>query len=290
MTLEAAARAADGDAAGEDDGGQVLMRISRATILGARGNSGVIFSQYLRGLARRLATTAGDEPGEAMAAALEAAADGAYGAVDEPVEGTILTVARRAAVAARAVAPASNPAAVLRAAAAEAGRAVEDTTEQLAELRAANVVDSAGLGLFHILEALAEVAEGHLGRPEGEEAPATVAVGAPDGLDAAVYGYEVQFVLEGKALDAAGLRASLHRLGESLVVAGDDLLLKVHIHTPDPEAVLLAARHFGQPEAVTIENLDAQTHALKAHPGETVPTGPSAARAEAQATDGGDRR
>jgi DAK2 domain fusion protein YloV len=261
MTLEAAARAAETVTAGQG-AGSALLTISRATILGARGNSGVIFSQYLRGLARSLGAADGGGPdGATMARALAAGADGAYGAVDNPVEGTILTVARRAAQAAAAAAPDGDVAAVLRAAAREAEAAVADTTAQLPELAAAGVVDSAGLGLFHILDAMAEVVEGsrHALRPMGV-GPADAAVVAP--LEEAGYGYEVQFVLEGEGLDAAGLRAALRRLGESLVVAGDDLLLKVHIHAPDPEAVLRAARTFGRPESVSIDNLDSQTMAL----------------------------
>lgn len=263
MTLEAAARAAEAGGTG-DSAGQALLAISRATILGARGNSGVIFSQYLRGLARSLQGSDADVPdGATMAAALAAGAQSAYGAVDNPVEGTILTVARRAAEGARTACADGDLATVLRAAAREAQFAVAETTGQLAELAAAGVVDSAGLGLYHILDAMAEVAEGRLqagGRAAAGAAVADAASQAP--VEPAGYGYEVQFVLEGRGLDAAGLRGALRQLGESLVVAGDDLLLKVHIHAPDPEAVLGAARAFGRPQGVSIENLDAQTLAL----------------------------
>lgn len=258
MTLDASVRAAEaGVGAGA---GQALLAISRATILGARGNSGVIFSQYLRGLARALHSADPSLPeGASMAAALEAAADAAYGAVDNPVEGTILSVARRAAEGARAAAADGDVARVLRAAAREAQSAVAATTAQLPELAQAGVVDSAGLGLYHILDAMAEVAEGG-DAPGGQGAGGLGADKAADAaLDEGGYGYEVQFVLEGEGLDATGLRAALRPLGESLVVAGDDLLLKVHIHAPEPEAVLQAARRFGRPESVAIENLDAQT-------------------------------
>ncbi|MCL6594861.1 MAG: DAK2 domain-containing protein [Firmicutes bacterium] len=262
LTLEASARAASA-LSGNESAGQALMAISRATILGARGNSGVIFSQYLRGLARALSGAPQPPDGASLATALAAAAEAAYGAVDNPVEGTILTVARRAAEGARAAAADGNVAAVLRAAAREAGEAVADTTRLLPQLAQAGVVDSAGLGLFHVLDAMAEVAEGRVAPVSSEQrASAAVRAAEEQAAEGVVYGFEVQFVLEGEGLDPQALRAALRPLGDSLVVVGDDALLKVHIHAPDAEAVLRAARAFGRPEGVSIANLDAEILAL----------------------------
>jgi DAK2 domain fusion protein YloV len=268
LTLSAAARAAADGA--ETEAGQALLGISRAAILGAKGNSGVILAQYLRGLARNLAG-AQVADGSALAAALTAGAAAAYAAVDQPVEGTILTVARRAAEAATAAAAAGgDPATVLAAAAAEARRATAETPELLAVLKQAGVVDAAGLGLCHVLEAMAEQATSADAAPASpSEAPA--AARASGDAAPAEYGFEVQFVLEGEGLSASDLRRALRPLGGSLVVVGDDALLKVHIHAPSADAVLAAARRFGEPREVTVENLDAQMLALHDAEGDVVP-------------------
>lgn len=266
LTLEQAAKAA-GSAAPDMPVGTLLMGISRSAILGARGNSGVILAQFLRGFARHIAGKGEEPDGETVAAALEAAAQSAYGAVDVPVEGTILTVARAAGEAARRAADAGGQvAAVLRAAADRARESVGETTALLPELARAGVVDSAGLGLAHVLEAMAEVAEGQrLDELTAEEARTGEAAIEAEAHAAGEYGFEVQFVLEGSGMNLAELRAALHPLGESLVVVGDDSLAKVHIHTHAPARVLEAAQRFGTPQSVTVENLDAQVAARHGH-------------------------
>lgn len=270
LTLEQAAKAAHAAAPG-DAVGPLLMAVSRATILGARGNSGVILAQYLRGFARHVAGLGDDPDGEALARGLEAAAQSAYGAVDTPVEGTILTVARAAGFGARSAADAGGDiATVLRAAAESARLAVGETTALLPELARAGVVDSAGLGLAHMLEAMAEALEGRHTAGATTTALLSAAVAEP-GMEAlfgteAAYGFEVQFVLEGSDISLPGLRTALHPLGESLVVGGDDRLAKVHIHTRETARVLDVAQKFGIPQSVTIENLDAQVAARHGHP------------------------
>lgn len=272
LTLEQAAKAACSALPG-DAVGPLLMKVSRATILGARGNSGVILAQYLRGFARYIAGLGDDPDGGALARALEVAAESAYGAVDTPLEGTILTVARAAGLGARSAADAGGPVAtVLRAAADRARLAVGETTALLPELAQAGVVDSAGLGLAYILEAMTEVLEGWhtataadgVAASHGSAVPALAGGEAVSGADAA-YGFEVQFVLEGIGISLSDLRSALHPLGESLVVVGDDGLAKVHIHTRETGRVLDVAQKFGTPQAVTVENLDAQVAAQHGH-------------------------
>ena len=262
LTLEQAAKAAKAalTAATDLSVGTYLMGISRSAILGARGNSGVILAQFLRGFARHIAGQGEDPDGEAVASALAAGAQSAYSAVDVPVEGTILTVARAAGDAARTAAEmGGNVAKVLGAAAERARQAVVETTRLLPELARAGVVDSAGLGLAHMLEAMAEVIVGQGG---GALASKELGAGTDPHLrnvvEEAGYGFEVQFVLEGTNLVLPEIRAAFHSLGESLVVVGDENLVKVHIHSREPERVLEVARSLGVPDVVTVENLDAQ--------------------------------
>lgn len=269
LTLEQAANAATAAVPGVAVG-PVLMTVSRAAILGARGNSGVILAQYLRGFARHIAGLGDNPDGEALARALETAAQSAYGAVDTPVEGTVLTVARAAGFGARSAADAGGDVvAVLRAAADSARLAVGETTALLPQLAQAGVVDSAGLGFAHMLEAMAEALEGWHAADGGATEAANVTSGAMSegaGYEADVsYGFEVQFVLEGSGLSLSDLRAALHPLGESLVVVGDDSLAKVHIHTRETAQVLDVAQKFGTPQSVTVENLDAQVAARHGH-------------------------
>jgi DAK2 domain fusion protein YloV len=264
LTLESALRALENVDPQAVDAAAVLLASSRGAMLGARGNSGVILSQYLRGFARALAGT--DHGPEAVAQALRQAAEGAYAAVDVPVEGTILTVARRAAeAAAQARETGQDVAGVLRAAVEGAQEALAETTRLLPALREAGVVDSAGLGLMYVLEAMAEAvaAAPEEGRGHGAVGTLTLSPEAETFPPApGRYGYEVQFLLEGEALSPEAVRKALHPLGESLVVVGDESLLRVHIHTHQPQAVLREAARFGPPQGVTVDSLDDQVEAL----------------------------
>jgi hypothetical protein len=227
--------------------------LAGAALMGARGNSGMILSQLVRGAAESLAREGGLDGG-ALARALRRASDAAYAAVRHPVEGTMLTVARRTAEAAEAAAD-GDLEAVLDAAL-EGGRdGVAETPELLEVLREAGVVDSGALGLVILLEGLGA---GLLGR---EVAP-PIDVGRPRVVEAghapSRYRYCTSFLVEGAAIDLDALEASLLPVGDSLLVMGDAAQAKVHVHTDTPERAAEAAGPWGEVTALRVDDMRRQ--------------------------------
>ncbi|MFF5448407.1 DAK2 domain-containing protein [Streptomyces sp. NPDC012888] len=270
LTAESAAREVEAAcAAPPGDGTPVsLARAVRAyahgALTGARGNSGTILAQLLRGMADVLGTdaehpgTAADGPGTRLAHALTRAADSAYEAVAHPVEGTMLTVARAAARAAEAVA--GPPAAVARAAYDGARAALERTPGQLAELGRAGVVDAGGCGLVAVLGALWQALSGRA--PEAEPVPGRPAA-VPVRPDACAQehggpAFEVIYLLEAGDAAVAALRERLDALGDSLVVVGGDGLWNVHVHVDDPGAAVEAGIEAGRPYRIRITHFGDQ--------------------------------
>ncbi|MGE3138665.1 MAG: DAK2 domain-containing protein, partial [Thermoleophilia bacterium] len=180
--------------------------LARAALVGARGNSGMILSQIVRGAADAVAVHDGPADGELVARALRAAAVAAHDAVREPVEGTMLTVARRMADAAEAVLPAA-PQDVLTAALDGAREAVLATRDQLDVLGDAGVVDSGALGLAILLEGVVAAAGGQATPVAVQAAPAAPAATA--GHLPSRHRYCTTFLVEGDALDLAAIEAAL---------------------------------------------------------------------------------
>jgi hypothetical protein len=229
--------------------------LARGALLGARGNSGMILSQLVRGAAESLAAE-GDLGGAAMARALRRASEAAYAAVRHPVEGTMLTVARRTAAAAEAAAGAGGDLGAVLEAALEGGRdGVAETPDLLEVLREAGVVDSGGMGLVILLEGLGA---GLLGR---EVAP-PLDVGRPRVVAAdhvpSRYRYCTSFLVEGGAIDLDALEASLLSLGDSLLVMGDSAQAKVHVHTDTPERAAGAAEAWGEVTGLRFDDMRRQ--------------------------------
>ncbi|KYH43304.1 DAK2 domain-containing protein [Branchiibius sp. NY16-3462-2] len=223
---------------------------ARAAVLSARGNSGVILSQ----LARGVAAGAAEEhlvwgPAE-VAAAMRLAADHARSAVAQPQDGTILSVADAAAAAAQQAAT-GTLAEVVDAALAAAHTALDQSTSALPALQRAGVVDAGGAGLLVLLQALASVVDGRPGLATtlAEWAVAdTVSVTSACDLpaDDAGPGYEVMLVLENStSASVAALEADLMAIGDSVVIAGDDSLRSVHVHTDHVAAALERAARAG---------------------------------------------
>ncbi|MEY4046169.1 MAG: hypothetical protein RIR19_638 [Chloroflexota bacterium] len=247
----------------------VSEAVARGALLGARGNSGVLLSQILRGLPQAVRGRRRARASE-IANALSIGTLHAYAAVATPVEGTILTVAREVAAAAMSDAEgATELRPFLRGVAASARRSVEKTPTLLAVLREAGVVDSGGAGLQIILEGIADVPSvapsASSDDAERSAAPSPV-VAAPVAEQSApggdgAFGYETVFILRanGSPLDLAAIRADLERIGESVLVAGDERVCKVHVHNARPDEILAYGFSVGDVGAVTIENLDAQS-------------------------------
>ena len=238
------------------DRAALVREVSRAALMGARGNSGVILSQIVRGAAEALGE-ADEIDAATVARALRAASDAAYRAVRRPVEGTMLTVVRSLAEEAEERAPAGPPVPELLVTLVQSGgEAVARTQEQLDVLREAGVVDAGGAGLLEIVRGIAATVT-------GEELPEAAPT---DGLaveaihqELSRYRYCTVFVLEGEKLDAEALEEELEPLGDSLLVVGDRNALKVHVHTDDPGAALSVGARQGVIEGVEIANMHRQT-------------------------------
>ena len=240
----------------------VAAAMARGALMGARGNSGVILATLLRGVARAFE---GHELADArvFAAALTEGADAAYGAVASPVEGTILTVARRAGAAASSAARNSKDLIrTLDEAHAAARVAVAETPDLLPILRQASVVDAGGEGFRVFLEGLLM----HLRGDEMEAGSAPIDMRAdlsslhdhPDDF----YGYCTEVLLRGEQLDVESVRSRLCELGGSVLVVGDAELLKAHVHTLRPGAVLDLATDMGEILKVKIDNMQLQHEAF----------------------------
>ncbi|MDQ7909124.1 DAK2 domain-containing protein [Phytohabitans sp. ZYX-F-186] len=255
LTVASAQQAIANDAVngGEDSGG-VLRLMSRGALLGARGNSGVIVSQILRGMADALADVV-TVRGRALAGALGEAAAAARAAVAKPVEGTILTVASAAAEGATATGS-DDLDAVARSAAGAAARALARTPEQLPALARAGVVDAGGRGLCVLLDALVAVVTGQAvaSAPVSVRGPVT----AVRETGSSEYGYEVQYLLDADSAAVARLRATLAGLGDSLVVVGEEPVWNVHVHVNDVGAAIEAGVEAGRPHRITVTRFEDQ--------------------------------
>ena len=262
QTMRAAAE--EGAACGETDAGRYAASLAHGALMGARGNSGVILSQLLRGFARSLATRRAFSPAE-LAAALQEASATAYRGVAKPVEGTVLTVARMAAEGAtRAATERADFRHVLDGAVRAARVALAETQNQLPVLRQAGVVDAGGRGYLLILE-------GALRYLQGKGVPAPELVPSPGGARAdastharfehaaaSAFGYCTEFLIAGRDLDEERVRIQLAPLGDSLLVVGDGEILRVHIHTDDPGRALTFAGGLGRLRKVKIDDMQAQ--------------------------------
>lgn len=263
LTFSAARDAVRESAAAGEDFRTALGRFSRGALMGARGNSGVILSQMLGAIAQRLGETGPEERNAAvMAAAMQVATDASYAAVGEPVEGTILTVARAASEAAVEAAAQQGARArdVFTQAAAAAREALARTPGQLKVLADAGVVDAGGRGLSVILDAAETVLTGRRPMPVphhlGEH---RIPVPVPtDDLTADGPAYEVMYLLDADDAAIPTLRKALAPLGDSLVVVGGGGLWNVHVHVDDVGAAIEAGIDAGRPHRVRVTHFAEQ--------------------------------
>jgi DAK2 domain fusion protein YloV len=258
LTVRAIVEALEGSGAAGHDA--VAKELSRAALMGARGNSGVIFSQIVRGFAEVLSEH--DEiDAPLVTRAFRAASDAAYRAVRRPVEGTMLTVIREMAEEAELPAARTLEKSELLARVVARGEdALSRTPTMLPVLQEAGVVDAGGAGLVEIIRGVHAAVAGE----EIPEIPEDAVAPAGPGLDAihqelSQYRYCTVFVIEGERLDAESLERELEQLGDSLLVVGDPTALKVHVHTDDPGAALTLASRLGVIEGIEIANMHRQT-------------------------------
>ncbi len=237
----------------------VCGAISHGSLMGARGNSGVILSQVLRGMATVVRDADGID-GASAAAALTAASDAAYEAVMKPVEGTILTVVREAAEAARARhGDGGGLVDVLDAARAQGSDALDRTPTLLPVLAEAGVVDAGGTGFLLLLDVLLSVADGRpVPEPAVVDAPDLAALmghGEGDGHDISGLRYEVMYLLEAPDESIPAFKDVWAGIGDSIVVVGGEGLWNCHIHTDDIGASIEAATDIGRPRQIRVTDL-----------------------------------
>jgi len=239
----------------------VAEKVKYWAMMRGRGNSGIILSQVLRGIANGL--EGHDLMGAPeLAAALAQASVSAYRAVLKPVEGTMLTVIREASEAATAAlaAPAASSLTVLAAATQAARESVDRTPQLLKTLADAGVVDSGGEGLFLILEGLLRYTRGESVEYQAVERPMAIVFEDIHGPDD--FGYCTNFILRGDQMPFDTIRAALAEMGQSAVIVGDEELIKVHIHVLRPGDALNYAIGYGALEQIEIANMDVQREQL----------------------------
>ncbi|BDG60646.1 DAK2 domain-containing protein [Caldinitratiruptor microaerophilus] len=284
LTLEAALREVERVQGTEV--GPVARALAQGSLMGARGNSGVILSQLFRGFAQRSGSLRTLGPAD-LARALQDGVDTAYRAVMKPVEGTMLTVARQAARAAGTAArQGRDVGGILEAALAEAEAALARTPEQLPILKKAGVVDSGGKGYTCILrgwlEAVRAVDTAATGAPAGAAADALQDAGAARDRSPATriafrldeeiaripFPYDTEFFIRGHGIPLDAIRAGLEPLGDSVYVVGSPELAKVHIHTANPGPVLDFCIRYGELIRIEIHNMREQHEDLRARAAE----------------------
>ena len=257
--VEEAYRAPDHSAAA------VAQAMAKGALLGARGNSGVILSQILRGLAQGL-TEKETFTAVELASALQQSAATAYSGLSNPVEGTMLTVIKDVAAAVQAQVSGGGDDLVLlmEAAVDAAGESVGNTPNLLQVLREAGVVDAGGQGLYTILEGALRYLRGEVeqmrfrkpqiivGNVHATKLPEMIAA------DEDPYGYCTEFLLKGEKIDTDRIKKKLEKKGESLIVVGDEAAVRIHVHTLDPGEVLTYAADRGTMHQVSIRNMDEQ--------------------------------
>ena len=252
---------------------QIVSAVARAALLGARGNSGVILSQVVRGAAEELASRPGELVDPVLvSAAFARAADAAYASVRDPAEGTMLTAVRAMAsrvahdlahmdtqrLGPEATADEQDEllAEVLERALVAGNEAVERGPDQLAVLREAGVVDAGAYGLTVIIAGCLAALRGQAA-PQLEHQYAPAALHRPE-HESSSFRYCTNFAVTGESLDHHRFTPQLERLGDSVLVVGDDRTLRVHVHTDDPDAAVALFESAGEVSRFDVADMHEQ--------------------------------
>ena len=238
--------------------GEVSKKLAKGALMGARGNSGVILSQILRGISKGLE---GKEEADAseFANALLEGSKSAYKAVMRPTEGTILTIVRTAGEVAVALKE-DNITELMREVCRESKIMLDKTPEMLPALKKAKVVDSGGMGLLIILQGMQEALENGLkvttGTPQAVKSSVAKAQRSETMSEEDIkFGYCTEFIILGESNHAEEFKSKVINKGDSLVVVGYEDVIKVHIHTNNPGKVLEEAVKFGELSKIKIDNM-----------------------------------
>ena len=235
--------------------GEVSKILAKGALMGARGNSGVILSQILRGLSKGLEGIDEADAGQVIAA-FKQGSDAAYKAVMRPTEGTILSVIRAAAEAGMQ-SDKTDIVELLEEITAAAKVMLDKTPELLPALKKAKVVDSGGMGLYIILQGMTAALKEDIKAEISDVKISTGAnVGAKSTAEADIkFGYCTEFIILGDASKAHDFQNEIESLGDSMIVVGYEDVIKVHIHTNDPGLVLSKAVKIGELSKIKIDNM-----------------------------------
>ena len=265
MSLTMLSAVAETERSAKSSVGEVAEALALGSLMGARGNSGVILSQLFRGLARGLAGCESADK-HVLVNALSEGVRTAYKAVMKPVEGTILTVMREASDgAANASLGQADITGVWRAACRSAESALARTTDMLPVLKQAKVVDAGGKGLVYILNGALAALTRRVAEVGSTREVAKVGPGfeVTDEMADIRFPYDAQMLVSGAGLDIERLRLDLDPLGDSLLVVGSPDVIRVHIHTGEPDRVLSACLQRGSISRVTIDDMREQHREFK---------------------------
>ncbi|MGI6548990.1 MAG: DAK2 domain-containing protein [Syntrophomonadales bacterium] len=241
--------------------GKVGKAISMGSLMGARGNSGVILSQVFRGMAKELEHKEKVDA-RGLAAALQAGSDTAYKAVMKPVEGTILTIAREVARSAAAASKKSGDIVEVMQTALESGyRMLERTPQMLPVLKEAGVVDSGGQGFLYLFEGMIKALSAEDLSPGKLAETTAVPFEVETEGESLEFQYCTETLIKGFRLDIDRIRDELEPLGDSMLVVGEDELVKVHIHSNHPGKVLEICLSWGTLHDIKINNMEEETQA-----------------------------
>ena len=244
----------------------LAKQFAKSIVFGARGNSGVIVSQFFKGFSESLATAGEEADKFAFVLAMESGVAAAYRAVSNPVEGTVLTVVREATqMARREVEGLADICETVHCLLSEARNSLERTPELLPILKSAGVVDSGGAGMVYVLEGMEKYLTGQtIAAVATANAPATPKIDFSRYNKKSVfkYGYCTEVLLQltegGEPFAADLFRSQLEALGDSVVTVVEDDKVKVHIHTHTPEVILTFCHRFGEFLTLKIENMNVQ--------------------------------
>ena len=272
MTIDSGVRAIENN--DSDNLAEVVNDISKGMLLGARGNSGVILSQFFAGVSKGFAKSAKASAID-IGHALELGVEQAYNSVMSPTEGTILTVVRESVeYAVNRLTPDSTVHTLFSDLVGEMYTAVERTPEVLPVLKEAGVVDSGGAGLFYIMDGINRVLNGEeIAEPKNDKKPQIQAAPVSLTFDAdseMTYGYCTELLIQlmnrkcdTEGFDIESLKSFLASVGDSVVAFKNDSVVKVHVHTLTPDKVLSKCLEFGEFITVKIENMSLQHTELK---------------------------
>ena len=254
LTMESAVEAVD--KSGSTSATVVADSAARGALFGARGNSGVILSQILRGIAKGIQERKSFSTLD-FANALHIASDEAYKVIAEPVEGTILTAIREASEAAsRAADRGVSFAHTITSVVSRTKKTVEKTPEMLPVLKEAGVVDAGAKGLYYVFQGMKDsICRKRPVRRLAKKLPSKV---ASTKQEERVYGFDVQFMIQGQNLPVEEIRNAVIAAGECPIVVGDENLLRVHVHTMAPDEILDYARGKGELIDIVVEDMDLQ--------------------------------